>query len=86
MTQLILSNTNTWISVAAPKGHDPCWNSSDVWRYSALWVMAKEKGFSEQRAEQVAEAIVNRRLYPGLVYQKDLENDILAIYVDGQLR
>jgi hypothetical protein len=78
-TRHILSNTNTWIPVTAPKGHDPSWNAADIWKYSTFWVAAKERGFSAQRAEQIAEAIVNRRIYPGLLYEKSLESDISVI-------
>ncbi len=35
-----------------------------------------EKGMVERRASIVAEAIVNRQLYPGLVYDDTLEQDI----------
>jgi hypothetical protein len=75
----ILSNTNTWITVTPPKGHDPCWIAADFWKYSTFWVAAKERGFSAQRAEQIAEAIVNRGIYPGLLYEKGLESDILSL-------
>ena len=75
-TRLILSKTNQWLQVAIPNGLDPLWLNSDIFHYAAMFVAAQEKGFSQSRAEQLAEALVNRRLYPGIVYHSDLEKDL----------
>ena len=83
MNRLILSNTG-WITVAIPKGLDPLWNSADIWHYASKFVVATENGFTAKRAEQIAEAIVARRLYPGLRYDKVLEGDILTLEQNGQ--
>ena len=73
---LILSNTNTWVDVKVPIGHDPCWRASQKWMYALHFQAAVEKGFSHTRAAQIAEAIVSKSLYPGLVYERSLEEDI----------
>ena len=69
----ILSSTGQWVTVHPPKGHDPSWQASDIMRYAVLFQAAVEKGIPLARAEQIAEAEVNRRLYPGLVYHNILE-------------
>jgi len=79
-TRLILSKTSTWLHVPIPKGLDPLWLPSDVYHYAAMFVAAQEKGFSDKRSEQLAEALVNRRLYPGIVYQKELEGDLAQLH------
>jgi len=74
--RLILSKTNQWLKVPIPNGLDPLWLNEDILHYAAMFVAAEEKGFSQTRAEQLAEALVNRRLYPGIVYHTDLEKDL----------
>ena len=76
---LILSNTNTWVDVQLPVGHDPSWRASQKWMYAVRFQAAEEKGVSVVRAVQIAEAIVNRSLYPGLVYERSLEEDITKV-------
>lgn len=78
MIRLVLSKTNTWISVNLPTGMDPLWVDSDYWYYATTWVSAVERGFSEKRAKQIAEAMTNRRLYE-VTYEDTLEKDISMI-------
>jgi len=75
-SRLILSKTNAWISVSIPRGLDPLWLDSDIWYFAAMFVGAQEKGFPDKRAEQLAEALVCRRLYPGIHFHSDLEKDL----------
>ena len=77
-SRLIFSQ-NSWKEIQMPKGYDPSWNSADKWYYATMLAAAFEKGFSHTRAEILAEAAVNKRLYPGLVYDKLLEQDIVSI-------
>lgn len=70
---IVLSSTGQWVTVQPPKGHDPSWQAPDLMRYAVLFQDAVEKGVDAQRAEQLAEAAVNKRLYPGLVYHTTLE-------------
>lgn len=69
---IILSNTNQWVTIQPPKGHDPSWQASDLMRYAVFFQSAIEKGIILERAEQIAEAMVNRSLYPGIVYSFSL--------------
>lgn len=78
-TCLILSKDNQWISVTVPRGLDPLWMDSDVFYYSAMFVAAQERGFSEKKSGELAEALVNRRLYPGIVYHTITEKELSLI-------
>jgi len=78
MSRLIFSQ-NIWKNIKMPKGHDPSWNSADMWYYATLREAAEAKGFSSQRAEIIAEAAVSKRLYPGVMYDKTLEEEILSV-------
>ncbi len=78
MNCLVFSN-NIWVSVPIPKGHDPSWTQADSYYYATSYTVAKEKGFSEKQAVILAEALVSKRLYPGLVYDKCLEQDLLNL-------
>jgi hypothetical protein len=77
-TKLVFSQ-NLWKEVPMPKGHDPSWISADFWYYASLYAAAEAKGFTAQRASIVAEAAVSKRLYPGLMYDKTLEEEIASI-------
>lgn len=79
MNRLVFSN-NIWRSVKIPKGYDPCWIEADFLYYASCWVLAESKGFSEQRSEQLAEALVSKRLYPDLFYDKVLEKDLKSLW------
>ncbi len=79
MNRLVFAD-NTWKSVSIPKGHDPSWIEADFLYYASCWVLAESKGFSEKRSEQLAEALVSKRLYPGIVYDKILEKDLKTLW------
>jgi hypothetical protein len=64
-----------WISVELPI-LDPCWLVSDTWYYARIYAAAVNKGFSEKRSRIIAEAAVNKRIYPEISYDKSIENDL----------
>jgi hypothetical protein len=78
-TSRLIFSQNTWKHINIPKGHDPSWNSADMWYYASLREAAEARGFHAKRAEIIAEAVVFKRMYPGLMYDKTLEEDILKI-------
>lgn len=77
-TRLVFSQ-NLWKEVAMPKGHDPSWISADFWYYASLYAAAEAKGFTSEESTKIAEAAVHKRLYPGLMYDKNLEEDIASV-------
>ena len=78
-TRVIVSDGKAW-TVSLPNNHDTSWTYSDTWMYAAAYVSAILHGFSEERAAQVAEAIVYTRLYPGIGFNRDLEADCKKVY------
>ena len=76
-TRLVLSQ-GQWVSVALPKGRDPTWTVAEEYAFAAAYSSAILK-FTEARAIIVAEAVVLRHIYPGLLFDKGLENDIQSI-------
>lgn len=76
--RLVLSE-GQWISVSLPKGRDPSWTIADEYAFAAAYASAIRCKFSEIRAMNTAEATVLRRLYPGLVFDRGLEQDIQSI-------
>jgi len=79
MNRIVFSK-GRWISVPLPIGRDPAWTTSSEWIYANAWAAAIRSGFSEQRAEQIAEAIVIQNLYPGVVYDTRLSSDMQRCY------
>ena len=75
MNRLVFLN-DEWVSVAIPKGCDPTWVEADFFYYASCWALASSKGFPSHRSQQLAEALVSKRLYAGLVYEKTLEKDL----------
>ena len=80
MQRLVFMGT-FWKSVTIPKGVDPVWVEADFLFYATSWAAAHAAGFSEKRSEQLAEALVSKRLYPGLVYDSVLERDLAKVYM-----
>jgi len=78
-TRVIVSDGKVW-TVVLPKNHDPSWTSADSWTYAAAYIASLRQGFTTERAEQVAEAIVHTRLYPGIRIMNDLESDCKKVY------
>jgi hypothetical protein len=75
--RLVLSE-GQWISVSLPKGRDTSWTVADEYAFAAAYASAIRR-FNEARAKVVAEAATFRRLYPGLVFDARLEQDIQSI-------
>ena len=80
MATRVVRGTEGWVTVTLPVGLDPLWQSSDGWVYAAAYAAALGRGVSPGRATVLAEAIVCKRLYEGLVYDKALEEEILRLY------
>jgi hypothetical protein len=83
--RLVLSE-GQWISVSLPKGRDPSWTVADEYAFAAAYAsairsfgQAEASASAHAKATNVAEAIVFRRLYPGIVFDKGLERDIQSI-------
>jgi hypothetical protein len=76
--RLVLSE-GQWISVPLPKGRDPTWTVAEEYGYAAAYASAIRCQFTEKRAQNVAEACVIRRLYPGIRFDKAIEQDIQSI-------
>jgi len=72
--RLVYSN-GKWVSVDLPN-LDPCWLVSDTWYYATIYAAAVNSGFLEKRARIIAEAAVNKRIYPEISYDKGIESDL----------
>ena len=75
---VLVFSQGEWRRISMPEGLDPLWNSSDKFYYAATFCRAASI-LDVNRAAIVAEAIVNRRLYPGIQYSADLERSIALI-------
>ena len=78
MKNVLVFSNNSWIHVDIPVGHDPSWSTADMSFYGTMFAAASQL-FPTERAVSIAEAVVSKRLYPGLVYDKVLERDIASI-------
>jgi hypothetical protein len=80
MEERIVFSAGEWISVPIPIGCDPAWTSADSWVYAAAWASARRSGHTPAKASVLAEAIVYRRLYPGIQYEVAMEKDISCLF------
>ena len=78
INMLLVFSQGEWRTITMPEGLDPLWNSSDKFYYAATFSRAASI-LDVKRAHIVAEALVNRRLYPGIQYSSDLERSIQLI-------
>ena len=76
----IVRSGEAWLEVTLPAGLDPLWSDADRWIYAAAYGAAIARGFPDARAVIIAEAIVCKRLYEGIVYDKTLEQEIRRLY------
>lgn len=79
MDTRIVFSAGEWISVDLPVGRDPAWTPADSWVYAAAFAASQRAGHAAAKSSVIAEAIVNRRLYPGIIYDALLERDIKSI-------
>jgi hypothetical protein len=81
MNSRVVFSKGRWISVNLPIGRDSSWTVSSEWIYANAWAAGVALGMTEERAEQVAEAIVMQLLYPGVEYDKCLTADMKRCFV-----
>jgi hypothetical protein len=75
---VLIFNKGEWISIEPPVGSS--YSFSEALTYGNMWVYAKcVKGMSEQKATQIAEATVMKRLYPGIKFHYQLEEELRMI-------
>lgn len=71
---MITFSRGAWISVPVPKGR----SKKDLQFYATIYAAAHIHGPS--RAAILAEVAVNKRLYPGIMYDSRIEADLKALY------
>ena len=71
-----------WITVSLPPDGE-AWSFSDQLLYGSIWAyVTREKHGDIEKANQIAEAFVFKRLYPGMVFSKELESIIQSLLFD----
>lgn len=78
-TNMLVYSDTDWITVELPTGYDPNWTSKDCMFYGVLYALALRKGFSQKKAKLISESAVFKRMYPDLVFSKEIEKDLLAL-------
>jgi hypothetical protein len=68
-----------WINVDIPEGHNMDWSSSECMYYGTLFTLASQNGFDRKRAVILAEAGVSKRLYPGILFNISIEDDLKCL-------
>ena len=69
-----------WITVMLPPDHES-WSFSDQLLYSTTWAYAtREKQLHPQQASTLAEAVVFKRLYPGMMMKPEIEKLLDYVY------
>lgn len=92
-SRIVLSQ-GQWVSVALPRGRDPTWTVAEEYAFAAAYAsailkvgcagakatqVAEASAGAHAKATQIAEATVLRHIYPGLRFDKSLENAIQSI-------
>jgi hypothetical protein len=71
---------DAWHTVDLPKTRDQrVWSAACDFVYGITWMASVAAGKGEVRAEQLAEAAVFKRLYPGVVFDSVLEGDLVLL-------
>ncbi len=76
----LVFSKNEWITVTLPPDYEH-WSFSDQLLYGTTWAYAtREKQLQPEQASQLAEAVVFKRLYPGMIMRPEVEKLIEYIY------
>ncbi len=73
MKTVIVFSNNTFQDVDVPDGMD----GEEMWYGTLLLHLLHDKGYPRKKAEMIAEAVVYKRLYPGIVYGKQFEQELV---------
>ena len=75
MPTVVVLCKNEFLEIAVPDGIE-----GEEYLYGTLLLhLVHQKGIIMERAKQIAEAAVYKRLYPGLVYGQQLEEDLQSL-------
>jgi hypothetical protein len=64
-----------WVSVNIPFTQN--WSKSDTFYYARVYLTCVQKGIDEKQAHILAEAAVFKRLFPGVLYSKQIEEQLI---------
>ncbi len=76
MEVLVFSN-NEYVSIKVPVGLD----GKEYYFASIFAHLVNERGMIREKALQISEAAAFKKLYPGIVYGKQLEDEILSVFL-----
>ena len=65
------------LSVTAQE--DPRWTEAEKWLAASVFATAKTKGFSNEKAYQLSDAVVFQTIYKDLEYSEALQKEIVAL-------
>ncbi len=71
-----------WVSVEIPFTHIQTWSKADSFFYARAYLTATQKGFQEKTARSLAEVAVFKRLFPGVIYGKQIETQYKSLFTD----
>ncbi len=70
-----------WIRYTVPVDGTVYWNSHQKLQAASLYATAISKGLSPSQSAVLTECYINKQLYPGLQYSKELETHIQSLLV-----
>jgi hypothetical protein len=68
-----------WVEVKMPSPLDKSWSQDDHFTYISIFIKCRKMGCKEDRASQIAEAVVFQMKYEGLRYEPSFEKEIKGL-------
>lgn len=71
----------TWITYTVPKEGEEFWTRALRFQAASVFATASVRGYSPHTSAVLAEAYVYKQLYPGLMYDKEIEEKLKTFLV-----
>lgn len=68
-----------WVEIRLPSPLDKTWSQDDHFTYVSIIIKCRKMGLSEEKASQVAEAVIFKMKYEGIRYEASLEKEIKGL-------
>ena len=68
-----------WLTYNLPKPVDTMWSQKHIFQAASFYATALSQGYSTDESASLAEAYIHKQVYPGLGYEKSLEQKLQQI-------
>ena len=68
-----------WMDYPLPVSINPLWSQAHLFQAASFYATARSQGYNPSDSSVYAEAYINKSLYPGMEYNRSLEQTLQRI-------